>query len=162
MATFSKIVTFFGALLCLSSAYAEDIYDRINECDKRSDRDCMMALIRELAQKVERPGASAEVKYDKSTDANQNIPCQVVEVPGLGRYHMQIRVGAGVIYDADFKFDMQNAEYLSKLWKNYQCADSAKIDCTLYSDGSFNMFGANWAASGGDKLFSELQRSVCR
>jgi hypothetical protein len=169
-----QLIKILLTILSLSSlANAEDIYDRINECDKRAERsDCMMALIRELAQKVESQTPSTESASNKEIEKNsyEKVPseyCSVstIKIPGENDTRLRIVKGADYIYDGFISFDMPTLQYITSQWKQNNCSADSKAKCDLYPRGEIGIIHATILSrplSDAPAVFKELQQSICR
>jgi hypothetical protein len=161
---------FFSILILSSTAYTEDIYDRINECDKRTDRECMMALIRELAQERHRYAPSAESSSDKKDDQSKisyekNMDCKVDYVSLNGNRIIQISNGQEAMTAPWFDFELGQAQTLTSEWRRLGCDARAKANCTLYSDGSMNLLGtaiSSRRVKNARVVYDELRQSICK
>jgi hypothetical protein len=164
----------FSILLLSSPVFAEDIYDRINECEQRSDRDCLIALIRELAQERHRSAPPAEAtppeKKVESSDAvyEKGLGCEITWEKSRSADFWNMRVSNGsadtLIIDVS-DLGLKTAQDLTKAWEYLYCDSRAKVNCQLHGNSQIGLISNTLITKpkrDAPETFKELQNSICR
>jgi hypothetical protein len=150
--------TIFSAVIILFSlnVFAEDVYDRINECEKNGgEQGCIYKLLRELADK---------------NSAKESDGQMCVVGPVLGQFHFILpssfaNAQLGSEMDASSMDDA--IELYRNQWKKLGCSEKAKVNCSIVSDylSSYIVIHGlrpiKLRPNNPQKALIELQRFVC-
>jgi hypothetical protein len=154
---------FFTILLLSQSAFAEDIYDRINECEKQADRsDCLLALVRELAQQKNPIEVPSKSGYSKGTEL-----CRVEAYKDPNQAYWGIRLYGGNSggYQANwYQMDLDSAKALTQEWQNRNCDSRGKVTCEMLGKDQVVIISGQFVSKqrkDAAELLAELQNSIC-
>jgi hypothetical protein len=160
---------FFGVVLIFISlnVFAEDVYDRINECQKKDDyKDCVFNILRELANQKDKPRDESIGVKSSDKDYTDTDLCVLTKTS----LNTEI-LHKGLPSDHERGFaDWINKKQLHDLqirWKNLGCDARSKVKCEL--DGiSINInskAGYVWLYAESDlslkEMWAELQEFLC-
>jgi hypothetical protein len=157
----NKIISNFLFLALSSTAVADDVFQRINECEQRTDRDCIIAILRELAQEKNRYKEDAGSSYDKGGNS-----CTVeFETRRDGNFYLKISNGKLEASFPYYTITMDRAQAITYEWKHLQCDNSSKIGCQMV-DRNWIMFApdkkmAQAHNSTSKDILAELNKSIC-
>jgi hypothetical protein len=115
------------------NAFAEDVYDRINDCENQEDKNCVFKLLRELAAQ---------------TAQSENGSMGVLPSPDCligSTYHnndilfntWQYRKVNGAFTSSINRADIQN---IKDRWKKLGCDSRTKVKCELTSDDKVKLY----------------------
>jgi hypothetical protein len=123
----------FGAALLLLSfkVFAEDVYDRINACEKQEDRGCVSTILRELAVRVEKieKGEKPFQAEDLSKLCAIGISDEVAEILHVND-GVKKQLGSGYIVATP-----ENLIEFRRRWEYLNCGKQSKVHCQISDDG---------------------------
>jgi hypothetical protein len=163
--------------------FAEDIYDRINECERQQDMGCMAKALRELAtrvEQIEKSGNSlqSENKSDKKSDdksGDKSELCVVGYLKGNPMENIHVLYSPWlVVHRAVVAATREDLDAFRKRWDSLNCGEQSKVVCEIADDGAIQIgrpykleFLPHYQGSSRkpviDKrdVLKELQQTVC-
>jgi hypothetical protein len=137
------------------SAFSDDVYDRIDACERSGDQGCIFKLLRELAAK------------DSSSKSTSNTSAPICAVVGTADPNNQIVYPANTqssIHQTVGFVDENMLNTWRNRWKQLGCGQESKVKCYL-QDRTVNIMGRtpmmNFGAADPQWLFTALQGFMC-